>query len=558
MGISKKNTLWIPKYFFSFIIALSLVTLVFQMFGIFWEESFKIAPTIIYGQVCAQPYQAWFIESFLFQPPILAKLSAIFMTVPVVGLWHFFLLWVYVYLAFLLSFRVAGRWVGHTIWRIVGSILFCIALIGTSFIYIHLDREAILLMALSALLHMDYYVYDGRRHRFLILTFFLGCLMRSSLGLFVMVMISLLALLHFRSLGRFLRLYWIQWFIVLACLSIVVLYKFSAGNTGVLIEQSYEYATFIHDVVPLSTMKSAQDSVRYEALTSYFFITDSAQIKMDFIKRVVDVKKMSSMNNFSEDWEHLSNSLLPILHSAFFNLFLFYLLLMICMWHSDKKTWFNIVLINAFCWLVIIVISMKIGMYERFLFPWIAMMFASSFLLASLQNGTLLIIQKKGMLIILIALCLLTGLQIKRISLSEQAYNKSTAGYLGKIKMISETQIPVIWDYSQVYFPTDIFYRKETQCMDRCIYQTLYFSTFFSFGQQRSIDKLGVSPLDWRNLGHVFMRRKDICFVLPDRVATFLPQYYKSLYGINFVLEKDIPEKEICPDNFVYHLRHVK
>lgn len=547
---------FILGYPFALLASLFFISVFYFVFGIYWEESMKIISAIIYGSISAPPYQAWFEESFLFQPPVFAFLSAHIRGIPVLGLWHFSLIVFYTSAFLHLSVRLLNRSVPHRpVFVALCSLLMTSAFISTSLIYTHLAREAILIISMSLLLFFDYYQADKKKTAALIVTFFIGCLMRASLGLFVLVAVSLLAFLYTRNLKKTILLFRLHWLVAMVCFSIVLGYKFYSGNPAVVIEQTYEYALMDRGaIVPVSTMKSVGDSIRYEALTGYFLISDSAQISLDFIKQVVDKNKFLKFGVTDDDWSHLLG-LLPLFKGKSIDIILFYLMLVIAV-YGKKRAMFNLFLFHAFCWMVVVGLSMKISMYERFLLPWLAMMFISSLLILSFEHSIFTRRQKYSLLLILLFTSFGSLNQMNAISKEEKSYNQKALIYLNKIGAVSATQTPFIWDYTQVCFPSEIFARRELKAFEKSMYQTCFFTPYYRFGQERCLKKFGFSPLDWRSMGVTLKKRKEeVCFIMGDEMAEFLPRYYKIIYNIDFVLVKNDPQNEIMPGVFVFHLK---
>jgi hypothetical protein len=547
---------FILGYPFALLASLFFISILYFVFGLYWEESMKIISAIIYGSISAPPYQVWFDESFLFQPPIFAFLSAHIKGIPVLGLWHFALVLLYTSVFLHLSVRLLSRFIPRRPFFVAFfSLLLICTFISTSLIYIHLGREAILIMSTSLLLFFDYYQTDKKKPKVLIVSFFIGCLMRVSLGVFVLSAISFLAFLYTRDLKKTLLLFRLHWLLAMACLSIILIYKFYSNNPAVVIEQTYEYALMDRGaIVPLSEMRSAGDTIRYEALTRYFLISDSAQISLNFIKQVVDKSKFLKFGVTHDDWDHMLG-ILPLFREKSTDVALFYLILIIAA-YGRKRAIVNLILFHTFCWLVVLALCMKISMYERFLLPWLAMMFIGSLLVLSFEHIVFSGRQKYSMLMILLFTSFGSFNKMKALSKEEKGYNEKALNYLNKIGKVSATQTPFIWDYTQVCFPSEIFAIRKLQVFEKSMYQTSFFMTFYRFGQERCLKKFGFSPLDCRNMGLTLKKRKqEVCFIMGDEIAEFLPRYYKAIYNIDFILIRDAPQNEIMPGVFVFHLK---
>ncbi len=556
-----KDTTYTPihkKYLFSFLVATITTLLLYSIFGFYWEGSMTTHPAIAYAQICAPPYELWFSESFLFHPPIIAYLASIFETIPLLGVWHFVLLIFYVSITLHLILRIVSRAIAtRTIFIVSFSVLITLGILGTSLMYIHLGREAILLSAMSAFLYIDYVVEDNHRPRFFVFTFFLGCLMRASLGLFTLSAISILLWLHYRSLQKVYQYLLWQWLIAILCFAIVLIYKFTVNNPGVVIEQNYEYALMDRGaVLPISTMKTKTDSLRYDALTKFFLITDSQYIDINFIHQVTDTKKFYKIGCNANDFHHMIDALSPLLNTYKTTILLLYLMLLVLGWGCNKRTSQTLFFFHMFCWSVICLLSMKINMYERFLLPWMVLMFLGSFLFISFQNKPLY--KVRGYLFLGLSLSLLSFefKQMSRISSVERGFNYKTSLYLQNIKQLSNTNTPIIWDYTQHYFPSQLFTRLEGNVLKGSLYQTMFLLAYFPFGQERFIHNFGVSPLDWKSTGRKYIEnRRNFVFIMEEPLAEFLPRYYHTMYNIDFTLEKSTPINEISPNYYVYQLK---
>lgn len=532
------------------------MVLMYALYGFYLEDAERFGASVLYGGICAPPVSDnWFFDPWLFHVPILARLSTAFETVSVLGVWHIITQLLYLTLWYHLALRVLNRDGKSNLLIVVPiSCLLVVALMGTSLVYFYNLRDAILLTSASLLLYFDYNQYDDRKPVHFLFIFFLGCLLRLPGAILSLTAITVLFFLYYRNiktLFHFLKLHWLM-VIVLALL--VKGHELVVNNPGMKIEQGYEYAlTDRGAVLPVSVMTTTEDTMRYRALTEYFLISDSAQINIDFIARVVDNNKYLSLGITQSDFAHLLKKSLPVVRKYKELILLFYLLLLIA-GYNRSGTFFTVILFNIFCWLIVLVIGMKLSMYNYFLAPWLAITFGASLYFLFIQKP-FNFMQKTGVLIVL---TILLGYETKgcqEISYQETAYNKMAFTYLEKLDTLSLQATPVLWGFEELYLPTALFSRTESSVLKKCIFQNMFFLNYYRFGQERALQKFGFSPLDWRSMNLGFKQNNDkICFVLDDRFAAFLGQYYNTIYGLDFTLVKDIPEKEIYPGNFVYHL----
>lgn len=542
---------WLP-----FLLAIVTMALTYSLYGFYLEDAERFGASVLYGGICAPPVSDnWFFDPWLFHVPILARLSTAFESVPVLGVWHIITQLLYLTLWFHLALRVLNRdGKGNLLIVIPISCLLVAALMGTSLVYFYNLRDAILLSTASLLLYFDYNQHDGRKPVHFLFIFLLACLLRLPGALLALTSITVLFFLYYRNLKTLFRLLKFHWLMVIALALLVKGHEVVMNNPGMKIEQGYEYAlTDRGAVLPVSVMKTREDTMRYRALTEYFLISDSAQINIGFIARVVDNNKYLSLGITQSDFAHLLKKSLPVIKKYKEVILLFYLLLLIA-GYNRSGTIFTVILFNLFCWLIVLVIGMKLSMYNYFLAPWLAITFGASLYFLSTQKPFNLI-QKTGVVIVL---TILLGYETKgcqEISYQETDYNKMAFTYLKKLDTLSEQATPVLWDFEELYLPTKLFSRKESSVLKKCIFQNMFFLNYYRFGQERALQKFGFSPLDWRSMNLGFKQNNDkICFVLDDRFASFLGQYYNTIYGLDFKLVKDIPEKEIYPGIFVYRL----
>jgi hypothetical protein len=542
------------KYSFALFLSVMTMGLVYAVFGLYFEDSEKFAAAILYGNIASPPAQGWFMDNWLFHVPIIVFLSNFFQSIPVLGIWQLIVHLLFLSLWFHLVIRMFSRVISRPFFLLVTSYLLVIAVVGTSLIYFYNLRDAILLTSVSLLAYLDYYLQDDKKSTPLVFLFLLGCLMRVTGGILVLFAISFLFLLHFHDFKKIVHLLKWHWLLAIACFVLVKGYHLIENNPGMKIEQGYEYA--LQDrgaILPLAVMKTAEDTMRYRAVTEYFLVSDSAQINVNFIARVVDNSKYLSFGITRDDFAHLLKKSFPIVKNNAPVIFLFYLLLFIAGYNSKGETIFTVIFFNLFCWLIILVIGMKLAIYNYFLAPWLTLAFGCSLYFLSMHKS-FNFGQKTGAFMVLV---MLLGYETKsdiEISFQEKEYNKMAFTYLRKINSLSQDSIPVLWDFEQLYLPTELFSRKEAGVLKNCIFQNTFFLAYYRFGQERCLQKFGFSPLDWKNMNLSFHKHSDkICFVMTDNFANFLEKYYNALYHLDFKLIKENPD-EIYPGTFVYHL----
>ncbi len=529
-------------------------------FGLYFEDSIKIPPVLISGYISSPPIDAWFNESMLFQPPILSYLSMLLPNIPVFGALFFILQIVILTIWNFLSIRIFSRlYIQQPIFSLIIALLFAGFTIGTSLQYVHIDRVSLLLTGGCLLLYLDYYITENKQPISLLVLFIYGCTIRVSVAVLMFSFIAFLALILFRNLKKVIRVLWIPGFALSVMLGIVLINKYNSNNPAVEIESTYEYALFDrHAILPLSAMKSAEDSIRYEALTHYFLFTDSANIKLDFVKKVIDNDLFMQPKVQQTDLNHLTNVFLPFITQNYIFLIGSYLLLIVLSIGSTRKIFFSMVAIHLIGWLVLVIIAMKLTMYDKLFFPWITMLFGSSLVILNSEK----VVFKKYVnfisILITTGLCYIVVMNISAISKSEIENNAKADRYIKNIEGVAQKQTPILWDNSFVGIKTGIFSLHDHQVYKKCLYPTVYFIMYFPFGQKRFIDKFGFSPLDWLKMGKVLKQNNEkVCFIVKDDFADFLKRYYKQLYNLNFILIKDVNSIEITPGHYVYHLQNL-
>jgi hypothetical protein len=436
------------------------------------------------------------------------------------------------------------------------SILIVWSIVGISLVYINLSRASILLASGSILLYLDRYKFDNKKDWRLVLLFLFACLIRVSSGTIVLAACSVFLLILFRNLKQTAGLIKSHWLIVIVCTLIVHSYKYTVDNPGLEIEQTYEYAMQDRgDVIPISAMKSYNDSIRYIAVTEYFLITDSAKIKLNFVKSLADMNRFFAYGITGEDISHLREFILPLMdmHKVIFCLL--YALLFIASFHCSRRTTINLVGINAVGWAVIILLTMKVNMVDHFLLPWITMLLAISLVVIGYDQRDLRTWQKICAPMLLIAILIVNGVSLRYIPRQEAEYNKAANVYLENLDALSQKATPILWDYDRLFLPSEVLFRDEHDPLKSCIYETTFLIMYYKFAQERCLAKFGCSPLDYRGSCMSFHKNHDrIKFVANEKFASFIEKYYKALYDLDFKLIKDIPITEITPGNFVYQL----
>lgn len=544
------------KYRLSFLLSIITVLVIFLVYGLFLENSEKPCAAIFYGNIASPPTNAWFMENWLLQLPIIVFLGTHFEKVPVYGIWHIIVVLIRLTVWFQLARRMLSRLINNRLIAFLTAFLLVLAITGTTLIYVYQLRDAILLASGTLLLYLDYYIYDNKKPKHLILLFFFAGLIRISIVLIVLVPLTLLVAFYFKSIVKVFQALRFQWLSALICLLIVEGYKLIEKNPGAKIESRYEYALGDRDaILPLSTMKTRPDTVRYQALTGYFMITDSAQISTDFIARCLDPMKYMYFGITRDDVQHFIDKGLSVIENHKTSILLFYLLLAIALWGGSWKTVADIIVLNILSWAVVLLIGFKINIFEYFFVPWLSLPIGGSFWLISMRGKPLRTIQKSVIFILIACIAVIEVRNLKGISVEELQYQQRSDEQLKSLAALSENCEPVLWDFDHTYLPNGLFERNEADCLRKCLFINLAFLNYYSWSQKQCLQQFGFNPLDWKNMALAFKKhRESICFVMSDDFARFLPYYFKELYGIDFKLVKSTPAYEVIPGNYVFYI----
>lgn len=551
MNYFKKES--ILTLIYSFICLLT----VYIIGGFFYESSEKMICQVIYGNMVPPPYSIWFNEEHFLQPPILAFLSNLLPNIPIYGLFYLVVLFFYVWACFLYLNRLFQRYGLTGFWLVFVLFTICIGLLAGSLVYVYFMRASILLGALGLLLYIDYWKIEHKRKDIFLFLFFLGCSMRIVSGTMVLVTIGIFAFFYLKSLKEVWRLFSMPFLVLFFCILFTMALKWYFGNVGQQIEQNTEYALMDRQAIkPISAMSSKPDSIRYEAVVSYFLIIDSAQITLPFIKSIVDHDKFSFFSFSKDDIGHFLQTSLPVYSKYLYTLVLLYSLLIVLLFGKTKKVWYFTLGIHLFGWGALVFIGLKISMYPYFFEPWLSMLFLISFtVLFNSPKSIYWAFQKISLACIGTLLFICFWKNTKYVADIEKESNKRASAYMERLNSLPEGKTPMIWIYEMDVFPSDIFARKESAVLQESIHMGIPMMAFFPFVQQRCIDKLGFSYLNWPLMNRMLHNQKDkVCFVMRDEFAEFMPVYYKTLYGLDFNLQKAPNEPEVVSGANVYFL----
>ena len=541
------------------VLTLFMLVLFYTVFGFYFESSERWVAVVIQGDLTVAPYGIWFTDNHFLQIPVLARLASLFPNIPIYGIWYLALMALYVWLWFFLCIRIIGRQTESMVWTLMLVIPFVGALLGTSLVYAYFMRVSILLTSVSLLLYLDYYL-KGKNKPIFILFFLLGCSMRVSSAIMVLGIVTLLAMMCMPSTKRLFKAFWFPWIFASVCMLTILLYKTYSNNNGAKIDQIIEYALLDRGAInPISIATTAEDSIRYRAMTEHALISDSAQISIEFVKRLVDYDKLNLTGINEDDVKHLTEACIPWLAINKWILALLYCVLLVFAYGQRRKYLVQLLLLHIAAWAVILFIGLKINMYSYFIEPWLGVLFGMSYFLLLRNSGErpLFLWQKVLAVVFPVCACINLWPVLHETSLIEKDHNSQAYVNLRYIDKIAETGVPVIWvnliDFH--ILPSDIFTRKETKVFQKCEYLCMYFWGYYPFAQERCKERLGFSPLDWPGMNkELHIRKGHVSFMMTEELAVFLHGYYSLLYDMSFELERDVTQPEVLPGVFVYRL----
>lgn len=546
---------WKGQFLLAFVLTIVTLVIFYSVFNIYLESSERWVASVIYGNFTAPPYGIWFTDNHFLQIPVLSYLASIFPNLPVYGIWYILLTLVYTHLWFFLFIRILNHRTNKNLfWIMAMTIPLIWAILGASLVYSYFMRVSILLSSVSLLLYLDYYTEEKKKFIFIVF-FLIGCSMRTSSGIMVLSIMSVLVLLQQRKIIETVKILWLPWLLASACMCAVLLNKAYSGNKGAQIDQIFEYALSDRQAIqPISTFDTKEDSLRYRGVKEHGLITDSTQISLSFVNRLVDHEKLNLWGINQDDISHFWKAFSPWLQSHKWILVMLYLTLFILCYGQTRRLWIMLFIIHLAVWGVVIFIGLKISMYDYFIEPWLAMLFGISyFIICRDSRSPFLWGQKIGAFVLPIIACSLLWPLLRQVSITENEHNKQVQVYLNRLEQVSQNNIPIIWVDWLDFLPSDIYARKETEVFKRCEYMRMDFWAYYPFASERCEKRLGFSPLDWRGLERELrMRQGYVCFVMDERLAEFLTEYYQTFYGLKFELKRDISQPEVLPEVFVF------
>jgi len=493
----------------------------------------------------------------MFQLPLISFFSTKFGSLPVYGLWQIIVVLLFSSVWLCLFIRSLSTFIANQILLIIVSSVFLIAILGTSIVSVYYAKSALLLATGSLLLYLHEYLSTNKRSFYLLFLFFYACSIRVSVVLLAIIPVSFLLYTHSRNLRTILNVLKYHWLSALLFLFIAESYRHTTTNPAMKIEARLEYAMYDrYALVAQSEMTTSKDSIRYQALATYSLLMDSSMINVDFINRCIDTRKYGTLFITPDDVSHFFMNSFPLIRNYFLLIALFYLLVSITLWNAGKKPILVFAIYNITGWLIVFAVGCKFTVYQFFLEPWLAFLFGGSLWIVSfLRTNPLHNWQKATYLVTLTTIFFIQVTTINSISSENKTYNQNTNQYLTKINDLSRNRIPLLWTSDECYFPTSVFAREKTDVLKKCLFMNWYYFFYFHWTQERFLQKIDCSPLDWKNLGPKLVEnREKTCLVMEPQFADFISLYFKKIYDVDINLVKDYPLNEITPGNYVFHI----
>jgi hypothetical protein len=525
----------ILKYSFSFVLSLIVIVAIEFFFGSYFQSSENFVVAVFNGQVSNPPTTLWMMENWMFQFPIIAFLSTTFSSIPVYSLWQIIVVILFTSVWLCLFIRSISSFVSNQIVVVSISLLLLIGMLGTSIVLIYYAKSAILLALGSALLYVHEYITKNKRSSLFLFLFVYACSIRVSVVALSIIPISIALFFYLQSFKKLYGLMKYHWLAVLLFILIAEGYRYTTTNPALKIEARLEYAMADRGAfVSEAEMKTERDSIRYKALTSYLLLMDSAQMDLDFIGRCIDSEKYGSLFISWSDIAHFIDKSLPLIWQYKIVILLIYLLLIGFLINGGSRKLRMVIIYNIVGWSFVFIIGCKFIVNPYFIEPWLSILFGGSFWIISFKSLAIQKWQKAYIFLLLTAIFCYELNAMRNISREEKRKNFAADIYLKRIENIAKNRVTLLWTSDESYLPTAIFSRPKAEIIKKCLYMNFYYGFYFSWTQERMLQKIGSSPLDWKNLGRKLVEMKGkVQVVTEPAFADFLSIYFKKIYDID-------------------------
>lgn len=513
---------------------------------------------MFYGQISNPPTTLWMMENWMFQLPLISFLSTKYSTVSVFGYWHLSLILLATTLWIHLLFRILSPLIHNTILKTILVLCLVIGIAGSSIVHVYYVRDAILIGASCMFLYYTYYSPNSSKHLLLLIPFFYACTIRVSVVLLVVGLISITVLAHTQQLRKTIDLFKYFWMISFSIFLIAECYRGFTSNPAMKMEARIEYAIYDREaLIQDTTMKTKSDSLRYTALSNYFLIMDSSKLSLPFITKFIDGSKYGNFWISKDDIQHFIHKSGSIILEHKTSIIAFYLFLFLMLFASSRSTLFTLVTFNITAWLIVFLIGCKFRVNPYFFDPWLAVIFGGNLFLFTINTPSISMFHKTIFVTLAGILALTKLAQMNNTAIEQKQYNASAYIYLEKIDTLTQHQIPLLWTSDESYLPTDLFARKKTEVLKKCLFMNWSYFFYFEWTRERFIHRLGFSPLDWAQMTKCLVNQKNkVCFVMPLPFSRFLTSYFNVMYHTNIYFDQEQPAKEITPYNFVFNIKN--
>lgn len=547
------SNLWLK----SFLIASVLFVFCWISFGMYFEDNEAIVAALNYGVLGKVSNEQFFSNFHAFLLPVLYKLSIMLPKVPVYGIFKIsFVLLIYTVLIKIVLAEITILPNSERKYATAVLMLLCFILVSDSQLHLHCIRHSIILSFAALLLNYQSVEKYGKTSLAAVAIFFIAVNTRSHSSAIIMACFGLFLLLSGTPFTKVIKHYWAMVLIAFAFLAVYQVYGNLTINIGKYFEAHYEYALIEKpSLYPLSNMKTAKDTVKYEAVTQ-FFLSDSIEINIPFIDRVANITYEHTPIFVKEKWLFALNE---IVNKANHELPMLSLLLiagcLLCWKSVRKQAGLKTIAIIAcglmvlFMLLVVLVNDMK----PRFFVAFCAMIIFCIFLfqLPIFWNNTGRYM--KGLLVL--AFSVIAVFQFKNLSAKatyERNKEANTQIAMQKLHNIASTRPVLIFMGSDIPFSSNPFFASNENLYPYLATFDAGYMVYYSFAQERFQTLFGVSPVNFPALIQVLKKRNDIVFYIEKERFLFINNYFEMIYKIRFELQP-IQDAPIIDENAKFY-----
>jgi hypothetical protein len=332
---------------------------------------------------------------------------------------------------------------------------------------------------------------------------------------------------------------------LIACFIIIGSYQlygaFATQNTGKVIEAGYEYAWFEKGAYkPLSDMTTAKDSLKYWAIQQWF-MSDSAEINLAFIDRVVDRDKhyngILSSHTYLKAMEE-TNRLISTYWYLFSLLFVLAALGVLGGILPNKSWWVVMVYAGIILLLLFFLVN---EIKERFLVPFTAVTIL--ILLGDWLGKKQASKYALFMNIVLVCFALVAAFfQWQRASSTAQQFAAADNAAAENIKALNayvkDKAVLVTMD---VPIPEvrNIFHRSKESPYANLAWVEAGYMVYYPYMEARIQNVAGFSALNFRDFLNAIDRNSNLRLIASPSRINVLQKYSKGIYGKNIEFIED-------------------